>query len=171
MMKPSSTENPVASTPKTPEARSPSEKKLPSGARRRTNSIAETVTAQAPAVIRTPQTMFIGRRESHSRSGWLTLARQAGDPVSQKSDPEQQGDDVADGHRVPLEPAPGAAQQPARGVRSGDEAHERGEYGQERDGREHHPVDRVLGTARMALRDGLERDRDEGAGIREHGAG
>ena len=46
-MKPRSTEKPVASTPNTPEARSPSLKKLPSGARRRTSSITVVVRAVA----------------------------------------------------------------------------------------------------------------------------
>src|SRR6478736_864562 len=58
MMKPSSTENPVASTPNTPEARSPSLKKLPPGARRRTSSIAVTATAVTPARIASERSRF-----------------------------------------------------------------------------------------------------------------
>ena len=57
-MNPSSTENPVASTPKTPAARSPSAKKPPSGARRRTSSRAVTAIAHATAMIRNAQTTF-----------------------------------------------------------------------------------------------------------------
>ena len=57
-MNPSRTENPVASTPKTPAARSPSSKKPPAGARRRTNSSAVTATAAEAAVMRIAQTMF-----------------------------------------------------------------------------------------------------------------
>ena len=49
-MSPSSTEKPVASTPKTPEARSPSAKRLPSGAPRRTSNIAATARAVAAAM-------------------------------------------------------------------------------------------------------------------------
>jgi hypothetical protein len=58
-MKPRSSANPVASTPKTPEARSPSRNRLPSGARRRTRSIAEMVTALATTTISVPKTMFM----------------------------------------------------------------------------------------------------------------
>src|ERR1700712_4971794 len=61
MMKPSSTENPVARTPNTPDARSPSVKKLPSGARRRTRSMAVTVIAVTTATMRAPATMFMPR--------------------------------------------------------------------------------------------------------------
>lgn len=57
-MKPSSTENPVASTPNTPDARSPSANRLPSGARRRTSSMAVTVTAVTASVRRPPSRMF-----------------------------------------------------------------------------------------------------------------
>src|SRR3954453_9733957 len=61
-MNPSRIENPVARTPNTPAARSPSPKKPPSGARRRTNSSAVTPTAQAPVMATKPQMMFIVQR-------------------------------------------------------------------------------------------------------------
>src|SRR3954453_1221131 len=49
MTKPSSTANPVASTPKTPAARSPSTKKPSAGAKRRANRKSPTVAATAAA--------------------------------------------------------------------------------------------------------------------------
>ncbi len=61
-MKPSSTEKPVASTPKTPDARSPSAKKLPSGACRRTSSIAVTAIAVTATVMRIAGRSVIGSR-------------------------------------------------------------------------------------------------------------
>ena len=63
---PSSTENPVARTPNTPDARSPSWKWLPSGADRRTMSI----TAIAAAVQVT--TMSVAQTRSHLRVRGLT---------------------------------------------------------------------------------------------------
>src|SRR4051812_48340960 len=80
-MNPSSTENPVANTPKTPAARSPSSKKPPSGARRRTSRSAVTAAAHAPAMISNAQKMFIGTRRElaayHDHGGGLvsTAAR------------------------------------------------------------------------------------------------
>lgn len=59
IMKPKSSAKPLASTPKTPEARSPSVNRLPSGARQRTRSIAETVTALTTTTICAPTTMFM----------------------------------------------------------------------------------------------------------------
>src|SRR5687767_5930866 len=52
-------EKPVASTPNTPEARSPSEKKLPSGARRRTKSIAPMARPVATATSAAARKRFI----------------------------------------------------------------------------------------------------------------
>ena len=46
MTKPSSRAKPVASTPKTPDARSPSWNRLPAGAPRRTHSMSPTITAE-----------------------------------------------------------------------------------------------------------------------------
>src|SRR5580765_3822279 len=60
-MKPRSTEKPVANTPNTPAARSPSLKWLPSGARRRANSISTMATVVVPTMIRTATTRFIER--------------------------------------------------------------------------------------------------------------
>jgi hypothetical protein len=48
---------PVARTPNTPEARSPSVKRLPSGAPRRTKSIAAIATAATTMTMTMPQTM------------------------------------------------------------------------------------------------------------------
>src|SRR3954453_7848844 len=59
-MNPSGTENPAASTPKTPAARSPSSKKPPSGVCRRTNISA--VTATRAPTMRIAQTTFIAAR-------------------------------------------------------------------------------------------------------------
>jgi len=58
-MKPSSTENPVASTPNTPAARSPSWNRLPAGAERLTQSIAPTPSAATPTVTTKPMTRFM----------------------------------------------------------------------------------------------------------------
>jgi hypothetical protein len=71
-MKPSRTENPVARTPKTPDARSPSVKRLPSGAERRTSSMAATAIAVAATVMSRPQTRFTSRWQS-SRPGLRLL--------------------------------------------------------------------------------------------------
>src|SRR5215210_4436912 len=66
-MKPSRIANPDASTPKTPEARSPSVKWLPSGARRRTRSIAPIASAATTMVTAKPITMFMaGRKLAHN---------------------------------------------------------------------------------------------------------
>ena len=74
-MNPAKIAKPPASTPKTPDARSPSEKKLPSGAGRRTNSIAEIVTALATTTTRRVKKRFNGRNrvESASCAGGKTL--------------------------------------------------------------------------------------------------
>src|SRR6188508_1302950 len=54
---------PVARTPKTPDARSPSVKKLPSGARRRTNNIAVTAIASTTTTIAIARARFTSRAE------------------------------------------------------------------------------------------------------------
>jgi hypothetical protein len=61
MTKPAKIANPVASTPNTPEARSPSVKKLPSGARVRTSKIAAIARASATTTMTMPQNRLIGR--------------------------------------------------------------------------------------------------------------
>src|SRR5215211_2569319 len=72
-MEPATTEKPVASTPNTPDARSPSRKRLPSGAPRRTSSITVTARAVVAATMRT------ARRGSSSgeRVGAVALERPA----------------------------------------------------------------------------------------------
>ena len=91
-MKPSSTEKPVASTPNTPEARSPSRKRLPSGAPRRTSSITVTATAVVAAMMRTAQTRFIGGE----RVGAVALERPA--PAGEHAVDLLRADDRLVGH-------------------------------------------------------------------------
>ena len=61
-MNPSNTENPVASTPKTPGRAIAVLEVAAFGRRRRTSSSAATATAVTAAMIRNPQTMFIAVR-------------------------------------------------------------------------------------------------------------
>src|SRR3954469_7504631 len=68
-MSPSRTEKPVASTPNTPDARSPSSNTLPSGARRRTSSIAPTAALVTPTTIPPDQNTPTARPQRGVRTG------------------------------------------------------------------------------------------------------
>jgi hypothetical protein len=59
MTNPSNSANPVASTPNTPDARSPSLKYPPSGARRRTRRIAAIMPALAVKTTNAPRAHFM----------------------------------------------------------------------------------------------------------------
>src|SRR3954447_7538079 len=75
-MSPSRTENPVAMTPKTPDARSPSSNTLPTGARRRTSSSVPAARPETRTTISVDQTKLIGAGECKrdlalvASSGW-----------------------------------------------------------------------------------------------------
>src|SRR5436189_5343873 len=109
-MKPSSTEKPVASTPKTPAARSPSSKKLPSGARRRTSSMTATATAVTTRVIPMARKRFIARpkppRAPRSRLerlprllGGRTVALEQAPPAGEQAVHRCRADDRLGRHR------------------------------------------------------------------------
>ena len=66
-----------------------------------------------------------------------------------------------------LQPGVCRLELPLRPVACDDEQHERDGQRQQRDDREEDPVDDVLGPARIELRDVLQRDRDECAGVRQ----
>src|SRR6478752_4964093 len=68
-MKPSRTENPVARTPNTPAARSPSLKWLPSGARRRARSMRVMATVTVEATMRIATNRFTDGRRSRQDLG------------------------------------------------------------------------------------------------------
>src|SRR5215213_4744742 len=90
MMKPTSKENPVAMTPKTPEARSPLLKKLPSGACRRTSSMTEEVAAAAARTRSAPTRTFTG----HPRSSRPLLPRVTHRVEGHSRSKDQDGIDV-----------------------------------------------------------------------------
>src|SRR4051794_13333964 len=88
-MSPSRTENPVAMTPKTPDARSPSSNTLPTGARRRTSSSVPAARPETRTTISVDQTKLIGagdasriERSSRRPVGMMRAARARGRLVS-----------------------------------------------------------------------------------------
>src|SRR6185503_19409993 len=78
-MKPAKIAKPPASTPNTPDARSPSLKRLPSGALRRTTSIAPTATTLATTTITMAQKRLIRGGAAQCRQGAVASLPRHGD--------------------------------------------------------------------------------------------
>src|SRR4051795_13624585 len=108
-MRPRSTEKPVARTPNTPDARSPSSNTLPAGARRRTSSIAATATPVTAATIITAQKMLT----SPPQGGVNIAARRAGGPPGQPASVVAAGVSFGEGSAPPG--AAGPLPPPGRG--------------------------------------------------------